>query len=48
MQDHPAVKDVYLGLEYTTPDFAYEDKEDSLNFVCTQILPFDDCRDMLM
>ena len=42
MQDHPGMKDIYLGLEYTAPDYNNEDKEDALNFVCTQLLPFDD------
>lgn len=41
MQDHPGLKDIYLGLEYTSPDFNYEEKEDMLNRVCPLLLPFD-------
>ena len=42
LQDHPGMKDIYLGLEYTSPDFSNEDKENALNYVCTKLLPFDD------
>jgi hypothetical protein len=42
MQDHPGMKDIYLGLEYTSPDFTYEEKEDALNYTCQFLLPFDD------
>lgn len=24
IQDHPGIKDIYLGMEYTSPDFSYE------------------------
>lgn len=41
MQEHPGVKDVYLGLEYSQPDFTYEQKEDGLNYACTLALPLD-------
>lgn len=26
IQEHPGLKDIYLGLEYTAPDFAFEEK----------------------
>jgi hypothetical protein len=26
IQDHPGMKDVYLGLEYTSPDYTNEEK----------------------
>lgn len=42
MQDHPGMKDIYLGLEYTSPDFSYEEKEEALNYTCRFLLPFDD------
>lgn len=42
MQDNVALKDIYLGLEYSSPDFSYEEKEEALNYVCTKLLPFDD------
>lgn len=42
------MKDIYLGLEYSAPDYTNEDKEDALNFVCTQLLPFDDISTKVM
>lgn len=42
MQDHPALKDIYLGLEYSAPDFSYDEKEQALNYVCLSLLPLDD------
>ena len=42
MQDHPALKDVYLGLEYTSPDYTNEEKEAALNRICPKLLPYDD------
>lgn len=42
LQDHPGLKDIYLGLEYKSPDFTYEVKEDGLNYTCPLLLPFDD------
>lgn len=42
MQDHPGLKDIYLGLEYSSPDFTYEEKEEALNYTCQFLLPFDD------
>jgi hypothetical protein len=42
LQDNQGLKDIYLGLEYMSPDFAYEEKEDALNRVCPLLLPFDD------
>lgn len=41
LQDHPGMKDIYLGLEYSSPDFTYEEKEDALNYTCPWLLPFD-------
>jgi hypothetical protein len=42
LQDHPGLKDIYLGLEYSSPDFPYEEKEEALNYACRYLLPFDD------
>lgn len=36
------MKDIYLGLEYSSPDFPYEEKEDMINQVCPMLLPFDE------
>ena len=44
MQEHPGMKDIYLGLEYSAPDYAYEDKEHMMNKVCPWLLPFDDSK----
>lgn len=42
LQDHPGLKDIYLGLEYTSPDFTYDEKEEAINWTCPLLLPFDD------
>lgn len=42
IQDHPGMKDIYLGLEYSSPDFTYEEKEEALNYTCKFLLPYDD------
>jgi hypothetical protein len=42
IQDNPGMKDIYLGLEYSSPDFPYEEKEDMINQVCPMLLPFDE------
>lgn len=31
LQEHPGMKDIYLGLEYSSPDFSYDEKEDAIN-----------------
>jgi hypothetical protein len=31
LQKNQGIKDIYLGLEYSTPDFDYEEKEQALN-----------------
>lgn len=41
IQDHPGMKDVYLGLEYSSPDYTNEEKEDAINHTCLYLLPFD-------
>lgn len=42
LQDHPNIKDIYLGLEYSSPDFDYKKKEEALNWACLWALPMDD------
>lgn len=42
-QDHPALKDIYLGLEYSCPDKSLEEKEKALNFAAFNLLPLDPC-----
>jgi len=42
------MKDIYLGLEYSSPDYSYEEKEDALNYTCKFLLPFDDSTKFLM
>lgn len=41
LQDHPGLKDIYLGLEYYCPYVPIEEKEQLLNLACTKILPLD-------
>lgn len=48
MQDHPGMKDIYLGMEYSSPDFSNKDKEEAMNYTCTLLLPFDDSTSRLM
>ena len=42
LQDHPAMKDIYLGLEYSSPDFNYKEKELAINKACRWLMPLDD------
>lgn len=44
IQDNPGLKDIYLGLEYKSPDYTYEEKEQGLNWAATQVLPYDPSR----
>ena len=44
MQDHPGMKDIYLGLEYSAPDYTNEEKEEAINRTCPKLLPFDDSK----
>lgn len=41
IQEHPGLKDIYLGLEFHCPYIPYEEKEQLLNLACTKILPLD-------
>jgi hypothetical protein len=41
IQESPAVKDIYLGLEYSCPDKTFREKERALNLAAYMTLPLD-------
>ena len=41
LQEHSTIKDIYLGLEFYSPDLTVEQKEDTLNLAAKMAQPLD-------